>query len=99
MSVLFFFVVAALVMFALMALFSRAQVQTEALPTRVTHFRCWQAQQVRDMSNSQFVAVVGAVIMFLIGTLLFERYADCQSKGGSLVMRPRPLHCQTGSRP
>jgi hypothetical protein len=38
------------------------------------------------MSNSQFVAIVGAVIIFLIGTLLFERYADCQAKGGSLIL-------------
>jgi hypothetical protein len=45
------------------------------------------------MSNGQFVAVVGAVIISLIGTLLFERYADCQAKGGSLIMRPRSLQC------
>jgi hypothetical protein len=27
------------------------------------------------MSNSQFTAIIGAAIIFLIGTLLFERYA------------------------
>jgi hypothetical protein len=38
------------------------------------------------MSNSQFAAVVGAVIILLIGMFLFEHYADCQAKGGSLVL-------------
>jgi hypothetical protein len=61
------------------------------------------------MSNSQFIAVVGAVILLLIGILLFERYADCQEKGGSFVMvygdgivAPRPrflLECQIEQSP
>jgi hypothetical protein len=57
------------------------------------------------MSNSQFIAVVGAVILLLIGILLFERYADCQEKGGSLVLlfggspRLKVLECQVGRSP
>jgi hypothetical protein len=60
------------------------------------------------MSNSQFIAVVGAVILLLIGILLFERYADCQEKGGSFVMvygdgivapTPRFLECQIEQSP
>jgi hypothetical protein len=38
------------------------------------------------VSASQFTAIVGIIIVLLIGMLLFERYADCQEKGGSLVM-------------
>jgi hypothetical protein len=39
----------------------------------------------REMSNSQFSAIVGVIIILLIGMLLLERYRDCQEKGGSLV--------------
>ena len=54
------------------------------------------------MSASQFTAIVGIIIVLLIGMLLFERYADCQEKGGSLVMygvRSRVLECQIDRSP
>jgi hypothetical protein len=50
------------------------------------------------MSNSQFTAVVGAVIVLLIGMTLFERYSACQEKGGRLVI-VYTMQCKIESPP
>jgi hypothetical protein len=34
------------------------------------------------MTNKQFIALFGTVIVLLIGAILLERYRDCQEKGG-----------------
>lgn len=48
-----------------------------------------KGEQAREMTNSPIRRRRRAVIIFLIGALLFERYTDCQAKGGSVVMWPR----------
>jgi hypothetical protein len=36
------------------------------------------------MTNKQFIALLGTVIVLLIGAMLLERYRDCQEKGGDV---------------
>jgi hypothetical protein len=48
------------------------------------------------MSNNQFIAIVGAIILLSIGAMAFQKMARCQESGGTACCFGR-LACHAGN--